>query len=66
MTWTRWAGILTRTLLPLAVAVGSAAFFYYQRGWVFQLAVWIGLALGLLMYVLFERIRVLRRLYGRK
>jgi len=66
MTWTRWAGMLTRTLVPLAVAVAAAAYFYTQRGWILRLAVWTGLALGLLMYVLFERIRILRRLYGRK
>lgn len=66
MSWTRWSGILTRTLVPLAVAVGAAAFFYYQRGWVLRLAIWTGLALGLLMYVLFERLRILRHLYGRR
>ena len=66
MSWSRWSGILTRTLLPLAIAVGAAAFFYYQRGWILRLAVWTGLALGLLVYVLLDRIRILRRLYSRR
>jgi hypothetical protein len=66
MRWTRiLAGTLTRIAFPLLVAVGAAAFFYYRRGWVFTLAVWTGLALGLLLYALLERIQVLRRLYRR-
>jgi|GEM_PF-7087784 len=64
MSWTRYlAGTLTRIALPLIVAVGAAAFFHYQRHWVLSLAVWTGLALGLLIYALMERVKVLRRLY---
>ena len=64
MSWTRYlAGALTRIALPLIVAVGAAAFFFYQRHWVWELAVWTGLALGLLMYAVMERVKVLRRLY---
>lgn len=66
MSWSRiLLGTLIRISLPLLVAVGAAAFFYYQRGWVFTLSVWTGLALGLLMYALLDRIQILRRLYRR-
>lgn len=66
MSWARTLmGTLIRIALPLLVAVGAAALFYYQRGWVFTLSVWTGLALGLLVYALLDRIQILRRLYRR-
>lgn len=62
--WTRYlGGMLIRIALPLIVAIASAAFFYYQRHWVWELSVWTGLALGLLMYAVMERVKVLSRLY---
>lgn len=66
MSWIHTlGGMLIRIALPLLAAIGAAAFFYYQRGWVFTLSVWTGLAVGLLIYALLDRIQILRRLYRR-
>jgi len=58
----RWV----RMGVSLAVALGAAAFFYYARNWVLQLAVFTGLALGVLTYMVFERVERLRHLYRQR
>lgn len=64
MRWMRFlGGSLVRIAAPLVVAVGAAAYFHYQRHWVLTLALWTGLALGVLLYAAIERLKVLRRLY---
>lgn len=64
MRWMRFLGAsLVRIAAPLVVAVGAAAYFHYQRHWVLTLALWTGLALGVLLYATIERLKLLRRLY---
>ena len=57
--WTTWM----RILLPLLVAVATAAFFLLARGWIPRLAIFTGLALGVLTYIAIQTVERLTRLY---
>lgn len=57
---------LIRILLPLAVAVATAAFFYFAREWIPRLSIFTGLALGVLTYIAIQTVERLGVLYRKR
>lgn len=54
-----------RILIPLLVALASAAYFYFARHWIPFLAAFMGLALGILGYITLTTLERLVRMYRR-
>lgn len=55
-----------RLLLPLLVAVATAAFFLFAREWIPRLAIFTGLALGVLTYIALQTAERLAYLYRKR